>query len=70
MYGLTTSQTIAFIIILVTIVLYFAANTGSKQCAWIFFFSIAVTILVVGKYILMVDFLFMNDKAFEYEPHY
>lgn len=49
MYGLTTSQSIAAITILATIVLYFAANTPLKQNAWIFFFAVAVICLVVGN---------------------
>ncbi len=70
MYGLTTSQSIAAISILVTIVFYFAANSGLKQNAWIFLFAVAVTVLVVGKSLNNADFLFMDEKTFEYEPHY
>ncbi len=48
MFGLTTSQAFTSIVILASIVLYFAANTGIQQNAFIYIFSIAVTCLVVG----------------------
>jgi hypothetical protein len=50
MFGLSTSQSIASVLILVFIVMYFAANTGSKQCAFIYLFAITVVVLIVGTY--------------------
>ena len=70
MYGYTTSQKVAAISMLVSIVLYFGANSGLKQNVFIYFFGIALTMLIVGNDQLIIDFLFMNDRAFEYEPHY
>lgn len=49
MFGLTTSQSIASVLLLVFIVFYFAANTGSKQNAFIYMFSITLIVLIVGN---------------------
>lgn len=70
MFGMTTSQAIAAITILVSIVLYFAANTGSQQNAFIFLLAIALLMLIVGTPFSYTDVMFMNNKSFEYEPHY
>ncbi len=56
MFGLTTSQSIASVLILVFIVMYFAANTGLMQNAFIFCFIVTVTVLVVGTIISMQTF--------------
>lgn len=48
MFGLSTSQSIASVLILVFIVLYFAANNGLKQNAFIYMFGLAVVVLIVG----------------------
>lgn len=48
---MTTSQSIAAIAILASIVLYFAANTGSQQNAFIFIFAISLLMLIVGTYL-------------------
>lgn len=48
MFGLTTSQSIAVIILVCTIVFYFAANTGIKQNAFLYIFIITLTVLIVG----------------------
>ena len=50
MFGLTTSQSVASITILASIIFYFAATNGLKQNAFIYIFSIAVTMLIVGNY--------------------
>lgn len=52
MFGISTSQAIAAIVILVSIVFYFAANSGLKQNAFIFVFSVALTVLIVGNKII------------------
>ncbi len=70
MFGLTTSQSIASVLLLVFIVLYFAANTGTKQNAFIYMFAIALVVLIVGIEFLKIDCLFMNDRTFDYEPQY
>ena len=49
MYGFSTSQSVAAISMLVSIVLYFGANSGLKQNAFIYFFGIALTMLIVGN---------------------
>ena len=49
MFGMTTSQSVASIVLLVSIVFYFAANTGLKQNAFIYIFAIALTMLIVGR---------------------
>lgn len=48
MLGLTTSQSVAVLFILSSIVLYFAANSGGMQNAFIFVFAIAGIVLIVG----------------------
>lgn len=48
MFGLSTSKSVAAITMLVSIVLYFGANSGLKQNAFIFVFAVALTILIVG----------------------
>ena len=52
MFGLTTSQSIASVLLVVFIVFYFAANSGSKQNAFIYMFAIALVVLIVGKYFI------------------
>lgn len=49
MFGLTTSQSIASVLILVFIVMYFAANNGLKQNAFLFMFAVTTIVLIVGK---------------------
>ncbi len=69
--GFTYSQWITSIVIVTSIIFYFAANTGSKQNAFIYVFGIALTVLIVGKYLFKcLDILFMNERTFEYEPNY
>jgi inner membrane protein involved in colicin E2 resistance len=46
--GFTTSQWIASVSLVVSIVFYFAATSGLKQNAFLFFFGVALTVLVVG----------------------
>lgn len=70
MFGITTSQSIAVVLIVVFIVFYFAANSGLMQNAFIFLFAIAAIVLIVGNFIFYPDCLFMNERTFEYEPHY
>ena len=45
--GFTTSQWIASVSLVVSIVFYFAATSGLKQNAFLFFFGVALTVLVV-----------------------
>jgi hypothetical protein len=47
--GFSTSQWAAVIAIIVSIVFYFAANSGLKQNAFLYVFGIALTVLIVGK---------------------
>ena len=49
MFGLSGCQSISAITILTSIVFYFAANDGLKQNAFIYVFSIALTLLIVGR---------------------
>ena len=53
MFGYSTSQSFLVISMLVSIVLYFGANSGLKQNAFIYFFGIALTLLVVGNHQLI-----------------
>ena len=48
MFGLSTSQSVSSIALLFLVVFYFAANTSAIQNAAIFFFSIALIMLIVG----------------------
>lgn len=48
MFGLTTSQSIASVLLLVFIVMYFAATNGLKQNAFIYLFGITAIVLIVG----------------------
>lgn len=69
--GFTTSQWISSLVLVASIIFYFGANTGIKQNAFLYVFGVALTVLVVGKvFIINKDFLFMNERGFEYEPHY
>jgi ABC-type nickel/cobalt efflux system permease component RcnA len=71
MFGLTTSQSIASVLILVFIIFYFAANSGIQQNAFIYLLATTIIVLIVGTYFIYdLDCLFMNDKAFDYEPQY
>ena len=63
--GFSTSQWAAVIAIIVSIVFYFAANSGLKQNAFLYVFGIALTVLIVGKQIFYnSDLLFMNERGF------
>lgn len=63
--GFSTSQWAAVIAIIVSIVFYFAANSGLKQNAFLYVFGIALTVLIVGKFIFYnSDLLFMNERGF------
>jgi hypothetical protein len=53
MFGLTTSQSIASVLLLVFIVMYFAANSGIKQNAFIYLFATTLIVLIVGKFRLI-----------------
>lgn len=64
MFGLSTSQSIAAVLLLAFIICYFAANSGIKQNAFIYLFSITLIVLIVGNIYDYVDCLFMNDKTF------
>ena len=52
MFGLSCSQSTAAIVMLASIVLYFAANTTLKQNAFIFLFAVTLTIIIVGTVLL------------------
>ena len=45
----TTSQWISSIVIIASIIFYFAANNGLKQNAFLYVFGIALTVLIVGN---------------------
>lgn len=49
--GFTTSQWISSLVLVASIIFYFAANTGIKQNAFLYVFGVALTVLVVGKYL-------------------
>jgi hypothetical protein len=69
--GFTTSQWITSVVLIASLIFYFGANSGIKQNAFLYVFGVALTVLVVGKvFIINKDFLFMNERSFEYEPHY
>lgn len=48
MFGLSYSQSITAYVMLASIIMYFGANTGLKQNAFIFVFAVALTIMIVG----------------------
>lgn len=52
--GFSTSQWISVVAIVVSIVFYFAANSGLKQNAFLYVFGIALTVLIVGTFILII----------------
>jgi hypothetical protein len=49
MFNLTTSQAVSSVLILSFIICYFGANTVSTQNAFIYLFSIAIVMLIVGN---------------------
>lgn len=54
MFGLSTSQSIASVLLLVFIVMYFAAPNGLKQNAFLFLFATTGVVLIVGKLSLII----------------
>lgn len=68
--GYSTSQWITTTVLIASIILYFAANNTLKQNAFLYVFTIALIVLIVGKDLFYLDMLFMNERGFEYEPHY
>lgn len=48
MFGLSTSQSIASVLLLVFIVMYFAATNGLKQNVFIYLFAMTAIVLIVG----------------------
>lgn len=57
-------------VLVASIIFYFAATNTLKQNAFLYVFTIALIVLIVGKNSLILDMLFMNERGFEYEPHY
>jgi hypothetical protein len=49
MFGVTTSQATASVLLLAFIIFFYAANTSSLQNAFIFLFSVTAIVLIVGK---------------------
>ncbi len=70
MYGFTTSQSIEIVVLIVSIIMYYAVNYYSQQNAWSFVFAVALLCLIVGNSDVIIDMLFMKDTTFDYEPHY
>lgn len=66
----SSSQSITVVVLIASIIFYFAATSALKQNAFLYVFAIALTILIVGNSYFNVDVLFMNPRGFEYEPHY
>jgi hypothetical protein len=62
----TTSQVVAAVLLVVFIVCYFGANTPALANAFIYLFSIAGIVLIVGNISHYIDCLFMDDRTFEY----
>ena len=50
MLGLTSSQTIATVVLVASVVLYYCQLTNWQQNVWIFFFAVALLCLIVGKH--------------------
>jgi len=46
----TTSQWISSIVLVASIVFYFAARTGQQQNAFLYVFGVALVVLIVGKF--------------------
>jgi hypothetical protein len=70
MGGYSMSQKIEIIVMIASIILYFAVTTYAQQNIWSFFFAVALICFIVGRNHNYVDMLFMKDTTFEYEPHY
>lgn len=70
MLGMTSSQSIAMVVLVASIILYFCQLTNWQQNVWSFFFAVALLCLIVGKGCDYSDMLFMKDTTFDYEPHY
>lgn len=49
--GFTTSQWISSIVLVASIIFYFAARTGQQQNAFLYVFGVALVVLIVGKFI-------------------
>jgi hypothetical protein len=54
MFGLTGSQSIASVLLLVFIIMYFAATNGLKQNAFIFLFATTAIVLIVGNFVILM----------------
>jgi len=50
--GFTTSQWISTVVLVASIIFYFAARTGSQQNAFLYVFGVALLVLVVGNFII------------------
>lgn len=48
MLGLTSSQSIATVVLVASIILYYCQLTNWQQNVWIFFFAVALLCLIVG----------------------
>jgi len=49
MAGYTTSQWVEIVVLVISVVMYYAQLTVWQQDAWIYIFSIALTCLIVGN---------------------
>jgi hypothetical protein len=49
----TTSQWISSIAVVVSIIFYFAARTGSQQNAFLYVFGVALVVLIVGNFFVL-----------------
>jgi hypothetical protein len=49
MYGLTTSQSVEAVLLLVSIVMYFAGINSAQQNAWSYVFAVVLTCLIIGN---------------------
>jgi hypothetical protein len=52
--GFTTSQWISSIVIVASIIFYFAARTGLQQNAFLYVFGVALVVLIVGIILLKI----------------
>lgn len=66
----TFSQKVESIAVIIFIILYFAAAEASIATMFIFGIIVSGCLLMVGESFSYLDLMFMDDKAFYYEPYY
>ena len=61
----TTSQWISSMVLVASIIFYFAARTGLQQNAFLYVFGVALLVLVVGKFFtyFKIYFSWMNEDS-------